>query len=76
MARLDPWSETPFYRQLAGILRQQIKELEPGTKLPTEHELAEQHHVSRDTVRKALRILREEGLIRVFKGRGTFVPPK
>lgn len=71
------WDETPLYQQLARTLRRKIKtgEIPPATQLPTEHQLATDYHLSRDTVRKALRLLREEGLIRKYKGRGSFVPP-
>jgi DNA-binding FadR family transcriptional regulator len=46
---------------------------EPGTKLPSERELATRLGVSRPVVREALRILIERGLIEVAPGRGAFV---
>lgn len=45
----------------------------PGTKLPTELELAVQYGVARDTLRDSLKKLEEEGLIERVKSRGTFV---
>jgi GntR family transcriptional regulator, transcriptional repressor for pyruvate dehydrogenase complex len=42
-------------------------------KLPGEHELAAQFSVSRPIVRDALRLLREEGLVRSRRGAGSFV---
>jgi len=44
-----------------------------GLALPTEHELAERHGVSRSTVRRALASLRAAGLVEPRKGHGTFV---
>ena len=44
-----------------------------GVLLPTENELQDQYKVSRDTVRKALRLLTEKGLIQKVQGRGSQV---
>jgi GntR family transcriptional regulator len=63
------------YRQLAGILREAIEagDYAPGSALPPEPELGSQYGVSRDTVNKAVRILRSWGLVQVQRGRGTVV---
>jgi len=65
----------PLYYQLANLLTEKIvsRELHTGDRLPTEVELVEQYGISRITVRQALRLLEEEGLIRREVGRGTFV---
>lgn len=65
----------PLYYQLANLLTEKIisHELATGDRLPTEVELVEQYGISRITVRQALRLLEEEGLIRREVGRGTFV---
>lgn len=47
--------------------------LKPGVKLPSEHELAEQYATSRETVRKALHLLSQNGYIHKMKGKGSFV---
>ncbi|NQG98181.1 trehalose operon repressor [Streptococcus suis] len=44
-----------------------------GTSLPTEKDLQELYGVSRDTVRKALAILTERGMIQKVQGRGSLV---
>lgn len=44
----------------------------PGAKLPSENELSIRYHVSRQTVRKALEILQNDGYIFAQHGRGTF----
>ena len=41
-------------------------------KLPSEHALCQQYHVSRQTVRAALRLLSEEGLVEKRQGSGSF----
>jgi DNA-binding LacI/PurR family transcriptional regulator len=48
-----------------------------GTRLPNDGELAAHYQISRDTVRQALALLVNEGLIERVQGRGTFVsqPP-
>jgi GntR family transcriptional regulator, transcriptional repressor for pyruvate dehydrogenase complex len=47
--------------------------VEPGTKLPSERQLALRFGVSRPVVREALRSLVERGLIEIAPGRGAFV---
>jgi GntR family transcriptional regulator, transcriptional repressor for pyruvate dehydrogenase complex len=53
------------YEQLAGVLRERISsnEMPEGARLPSETALAEQAGVSRSTVREALRMLEEAGLV-------------
>lgn len=62
------------YFDLMEDLRQQILsgEIKPGEKLPSENELAQAYGVSRQTVRKALQILQDDGCIYAEHGRGTF----
>jgi DNA-binding GntR family transcriptional regulator len=68
-----------LYRQLAGELRERIlsHDIPPGTRLPSEPELVERYSVSRNTVRLALGLLRDEGLVITGQGRGSFAvePP-
>ncbi len=47
--------------------------LAPGDRLPPERELAQQLHVSRTTVRDALRTLAGLGVVAIHHGRGIFV---
>ena len=70
-------SLTPLYSQLAAALRRQIEtgDFEPGRAIPAESELVRRYHVSRITVRKALDVLVDEGLIVRQQGKGTFVRP-
>ena len=58
------------YIQLYNKLLEQIenKELQEGDKLPSEKELMEMYNMSRDTVRKALNMLVQDGHIEKSKG--------
>ncbi|GAC1368953.1 MAG: LacI family DNA-binding transcriptional regulator [Ktedonobacteraceae bacterium] len=66
-----------LHRQLTTSLRERILDgrLPAGTRLPTDHELAAEYQISRDTVRQVLAFLTNEGLIERTQGRGTFVRP-
>jgi GntR family transcriptional regulator len=68
-------SPLPKYYRLAARLRRQILsgELEPGAQLATEEQLCRDYAMSRGTVRQAIRLLTDEGLLRREQGRGTFV---
>lgn len=63
------------YRRLADALWARIGsgEWRPGERLPTVVQLAEEYEVASVTVRAALRLLSEQGLIHGRQGRGTFV---
>jgi GntR family transcriptional regulator len=63
------------YGALAAALRQRIMagEWQPGSALPAEQALASQHGVALGTLRQALALLVEQGLIERIHGRGTFV---
>jgi DNA-binding GntR family transcriptional regulator len=65
----------PAYQRAFDVLRAMIREgrVSPGQKLPPERELCEELGVSRITVRHALRLLGEQGLIDRRRGRGTTV---
>ncbi|MFI6576973.1 GntR family transcriptional regulator [Nocardiopsis sp. NPDC050513] len=63
------------YRQIARVLRREIQDraLPPGGQLPSEKQLEERFEASRNTVRLALGMLRNQGLILSRPGRGHFV---
>ncbi|POX44766.1 winged helix-turn-helix domain-containing protein [Streptomyces sp. Ru72] len=52
-------------QEIADALRTRIRtgELKPGERLPTQAELAEEFGVERGTVRQALRVLQDDGLL-------------
>lgn len=72
---IDPVSGVPIYRQIAGQIRQQIRDgrLPPGTRLPPVRELAATLTVNPNTVARAYRELESSGLLDTLQGSGTFV---
>lgn len=65
----------PVYVQIAEEIRQNITQgvYRVGEKLPTENQLSIRFNVNRHTLRRAIGVLRDEGILRVDQGRGTFV---
>jgi GntR family transcriptional regulator len=65
----------PKYQQIAEQLRAQITSgaLAPGQRLPSEPDLAAQYDASRNTVRLAIALLTNQGLVISRQGLGTFV---
>jgi GntR family transcriptional regulator len=72
---LDHDSITPLYEQLAAILRGQIERGELAGRVPSVKTLTQQYGVAQGTAERALRLLRDEGLVRSRIGRGHFVVP-
>ncbi|GAB7041072.1 MULTISPECIES: GntR family transcriptional regulator [Catenuloplanes] len=72
---ITPDREGAAYRQLAAALRERMHSgvLPPGQRIPSEKDLQHEFGLARETIRRALSILRQEGLIEVRHGHGTFV---
>jgi GntR family transcriptional regulator len=66
-------SGIPRYLQIAEALRHHLRG--EGERIPSEHQLCAQYKVSRPTIRQALDILVQEGLLYRHAGRGTFSTP-
>ena len=66
---------TPKYMELVEWLNEQIetKKLVPGQKMYSENTLKEMFGVSRQTVRHAVSVLENEGVIRRIQGSGTYI---
>lgn len=73
--RIDHDSVRYLSEQLADDIAAMIKsgKLPPGSRLPAGLELARIYGVALVTVRRAIAILVERGLVVVARGRGTFV---
>lgn len=68
-----PVAVAEAYRKLSDLLRR--SSFPPGSRLPGERELATRVGVSRSTLRKALDLLEDKGLLDRSPKRGWFVPP-
>jgi len=77
MSKVDHNSYEPSYAQLVRILQEQMAmgRLRPGDRLPSESQLCEYHGVSRMTIRRAINILIEQGVVITKQGQGTFIKP-
>lgn len=64
-----------MWKTIADDLETAIHErrLNPGDKLPTEHQLVRKYYVTRHMVRLALLSLAKRGLIHSYQGRGSYV---
>jgi GntR family transcriptional regulator len=78
--QINPRGALPLYRQIASWLRSRIEagEFRPGEgPLPSEKDLVNLFGVARDTARRAVEALRDEGLVETIPHRGTYgLPPE
>jgi GntR family transcriptional regulator len=72
---LDRSSALPLWAQLLADLRRRLAGGEFSDRFPTDRELVDEYGVSRQTVREAMRQLRDEGAVERQRGRGTRVRP-
>lgn len=77
LAKVGAGTTTPLYLQVASALKDAIVSgaYPVGSLLPTEDSLCAEFSVSRYTVRGALRLLRDDGLVASRQGAGTVVTP-
>ena len=61
-----------LYNQLKNRFSVEYAGKEGSQMLPGEREICQKYHVSRPTVRKAMELLSEEGIIQRVQGKGTF----
>lgn len=75
MPSVDFNEQTPLYQQVAAEIRRAIAdgEAKPGERLPLARDLAAVLGVNTNTVLRALRELRAEGLLDFRRGRGITV---
>lgn len=65
----------PIYEQLANFIRLQVRGniFKPGEKMIPENDLCEYMGISRTTVRQAMELLVEEGLLIRYRRKGSFI---
>lgn len=66
-----------MYLQLAAILRAMIEsgEIGPDRPLPAVKSLVQRYGVAQGTAEKAVRVLKEERLVRTIRGKGIYTLP-
>ena len=71
LAAVDRTDPTPLHEQVAAEIRRAIADGEagPGDHIPQARDLAAVLGVNRNTVLRALRLLRDEGLLEMGRGR-------
>jgi len=74
---IDPGLAMPVYRQVAAVIRARIEsgEIPDGRAVPSEKQLMGEYGIARETARKAVKVLRDEGLVEIVQGRGAYVIP-
>lgn len=77
MIVVDPFAPRAAYLQVADLIEGRIKagQLKRLNPIPSEKHLMDELGVSRGTVRHAVAVLRERGLVFTVQGRGTYVGP-
>ncbi|MCR2823485.1 GntR family transcriptional regulator [Lederbergia panacisoli] len=72
---LDSSSILPLYHQLQEILRENIESgiWKPSDIIPSENQLMQEYNISRNTVKKAIENLVQDGILYRVQGKGTFV---
>jgi GntR family transcriptional regulator len=72
---IDPSSDRAVYKQIADHLRVAVVRgrLHAGDQIPSETQLMDHYGVTRTTIRNALRVLQDEGLVTAEHGRGVYV---
>lgn len=74
-AAIDHDGPVTPYRQLAELLRARIErgDWQPGRPIASESRLIQEYGLARSTVRRALRLLIDDGTLFVVPQRGTYV---
>lgn len=72
---IDREGPVPPYMQVANALRERIQsgQIPPGRRIPSLVELEAEFGVARDTLRKAVKVLKDEGLVETVSGMGVYV---
>jgi DNA-binding GntR family transcriptional regulator len=73
---VDPDSPVLAYLQVADLLAARIEAGELTGRMPAERDLASEYGVAYGTIRRAMEVLRERGLVESVHGRGTFTRPR
>jgi GntR family transcriptional regulator len=72
---IDYDAADPPYKQVADAIARRILsgQLAPGARVPSITTLVQDYGIAKNTARRALTVLAEQGLVRIVPGWGTFV---
>lgn len=72
---IDPAAPEPAFMQLAAIIRARIADgtYPPRSRIPSITEIVAETGLAIGTIRKAIKVLADEGLVATVPGHGTFV---
>lgn len=70
---VDHDSAVPLYVQVAALLRGRIQSGELTSRLPSLKTISQDYGVSHITAEKAVQVLKDEGLVEVAVGKGSYV---
>jgi GntR family transcriptional repressor for pyruvate dehydrogenase complex len=75
MPQMRPVDRKPLYEQVSDRLREfvNVNNLQPGDRLMTERELAQQLSVGRSSIREAITAMRIQGMVEVRHGDGIYL---
>ena len=73
--RIIESSTVPKYLQVVNAIISDIEDgiLKPGERIPSINETSEMYYLSRDTIEKAYKELRERGIINSVRGKGNYI---
>ena len=76
--RIDPHGDEPSYIQLANQLRELVRsgQIAPRAPMPSISYITGETGLAVGTIRKAVKVLVDEGVAYVVPGRGTFAGPR
>lgn len=76
--RFNPRGRKLVFMQIADVLAARITDgtYPPDGRLPAEPELVAEFGAARESVRRAIRELRDRGLVETVPGKGSFVVPE
>lgn len=74
-AKIDRGHMVAPHQQLVAILKARIErgDYQPGRAIPSVAQLIQEFELGRDTVRKAIKAMSDEGILVVIAGRGAYV---
>ena len=73
--KINDYSNTPKYQQIYNSIVEGIenRDILPGDKLPSIHELCAEFDVSKGTIERAYELLKEKEIIGAVKGKGFYI---